>query len=71
MRQLQQGEFMLQQIADWLSFTLLRLERGSGMGGAVDFFIYDSLKILLLLFGMIWAIGVLRTFLPAKKTRRL
>ena len=55
---------MLQLIADWLVYSLFRLPPVSTFAAALNFFIYDSLKILLLLFVMIAAIGILRTFLP-------
>ncbi|HLD69626.1 MAG TPA: permease [Candidatus Omnitrophota bacterium] len=36
----------------------------------LSFFIYDSVKILLLLFVLIFAIGVIRTYLPQHKIKR-
>ncbi len=48
---------------------LLRLDPGTRLGQAVSFFIYDSVKILLLLFGMIAVIGVLRSYLPQERIR--
>ena len=38
-------------------------------GEILQFFLYDSAKILLLLFGMIGVIGVLRTYLPRQRVR--
>ena len=35
--------------ADWLAFSLLRLTRGSHLGSAVQFFVYEAPKVLLLL----------------------
>ncbi|MCC6758052.1 MAG: permease [Candidatus Omnitrophica bacterium] len=60
---------MLLRFADWLTFQVLALDPKSKFGAAVDFFIYDSIKILLLLFAMIFVIGVLRTFLPQAKLK--
>lgn len=45
------------------------LDLESRVGGSIEFFIYDSLKILLLLAGMIFAIGLLRTALDPDKIR--
>ena len=39
----------IQQLADWLVFDTLNLTRGSHLAEALNFFIYDSIKILLLL----------------------
>ena len=60
---------MLRLIADWIVYSLLRLPSGSLLAEAVSFFIYDSLKILILLYGMIAFIGFLRTYLPQEKIR--
>lgn len=61
---------MLRLIADRIVYSLLRLPAGSPPAEALSFFIYDSLKILLLLYGMIAVIGFLRTYLPQEKVRR-
>jgi uncharacterized protein len=58
---------MLRLAADWLVYSVLRLPLDALWADALAFFIYDSVKILLLLFVMITAIGFLRTFLPHEK----
>ncbi len=55
--------------ADWFVYTLLRLPPDALWAEAVSFFIYDSIKILLLLFVMIAVIGFLRTYLPQAKVK--
>lgn len=60
---------MLQSIVDWVTYSVLRLDANSGIGPALNFFIYDSVKILLLLFVMISAIGFIRSFLPQEKIK--
>jgi uncharacterized membrane protein YraQ (UPF0718 family) len=59
----------LQPIADWLTYSLLRLSQDSHIGQALNFFIYDVPKLLLLLSGMIFLITVLQTFLNPAKVR--
>lgn len=61
---------MLQSIVDWLVYSALRINPESRFAGAVNFFIYESIKILLLLFVMISVIGFLRTFLPREKVKK-
>ncbi len=61
---------MLQLIADRIVYTYLGLDPLSRWGAALNFFVYDSVKIMLLLFGMIALIGFLRSYLPAEKLRR-
>ncbi len=60
---------MLRLVTDWLAYSVLRLPPGAVWAEAVAFFIYDSVKILLLLFVMIAGIGFLRTFLPHEKVK--
>jgi len=57
---------MLLNFSEWLTYRILSLPQGSRLGEAVSFFIYDSVKILLLLFGLIFVIGVIRSYLPPK-----
>ncbi len=60
---------MLLKFADWFTYQILFLDPATHFGAAVNFFIYDSIKILFLLFLMIFAIGFLRTFLSQKKVK--
>ena len=60
---------MLQLIVDWLSYSLFKLDVNSKIGQALNFFIYDSVKIILLLFVMISVIGFLRSFFPQEKVK--
>jgi len=62
---------LIQPLADWLAYTALGLARGSHLGDALAFFVYDVPKILLLLSGMIFAIGIVRTFFSPERTRAL
>ncbi|MDZ7802046.1 MAG: permease [Trueperaceae bacterium] len=56
---------------DWLVFGAVGLVAGTRLGDAVHFFLYDSVKIMLLLSGVIFAIGVLRSFVSVERTRAL
>lgn len=61
---------MLQLAVDWLVYSLFKFSPESHFAGAINFFIYDSVKILLLLSAMIMFVGFLRTFLPANKAKQ-
>jgi uncharacterized protein len=61
---------MLRLIVDWLVYGLFGLSTESRLADSINFFIYDSIKIMLLLFVMIAAIGFLRTYLPQEKVRK-
>jgi len=59
----------LKPAIDWLVYSLIGLEPGKPFAEILDFFLYDYVKILFLLFCMIFIIGVLRTFLPRERLR--
>ena len=56
-------------LAHWLTYGLIGLEKGSTLGHAVEFFLYDTPKILLLLILMVYAIGWLRAGLNTDRVR--
>ena len=56
---------------DVLLYDLLGLDPTSRIAGTVHFFIYDTLKILLLLAGIIFVVTVLRSFMSVERTRAL
>ncbi len=62
---------ILQPVTEYLTYTLLGLARGSHLGDAVAFFLYDVPKILLLLGGMIFLITLVRTFFSPERARQL
>ncbi|MBU0590621.1 permease [Candidatus Micrarchaeota archaeon] len=55
----------------WVVYELIKLEPGSTLASSLEFFIYDSPKILFLLFVMIFVMGILRTYLTQKTIRNL
>lgn len=61
----------LQLIADWVTYGLLRLDHESQFGEALNFFVYDVPKILLLLAGMIFLITLLQTFMDVNRVRTI
>lgn len=61
---------MLLAIADLIVYHWLGFDPATRLGGALHFFVYDTLKIFLLLAGMIFVIGFIRTWLPEHRLRR-
>ncbi|MBE1236752.1 permease [Phaeovibrio sulfidiphilus] len=55
--------------ATWLTVSVFGLSDTSGLGAAVEFFLYDTVKILLLLVGMIYVVGWLRASLNVERVR--
>ena len=62
---------VLLPVSQWLTYSVLGLPRGSQLGESMAFFLYDVPKILLLLSGMIFLIGIVRTFFSPERTRAL
>ncbi len=62
---------MLKQFADYLVFTRLGFVPGSRAGEALDFFVYDTLKIFLLLATIIYVVAVIRSWFPPERTKRI
>ncbi|MCI0474804.1 MAG: hypothetical protein L0Y55_01010, partial [Anaerolineales bacterium] len=56
---------ILQPLTEYLTFDILHFERGTHLGEAIAFFLYDVPKILLLLSAMIFIITIIRTFFSA------
>lgn len=62
---------MIQAFANWITRDIFSISSGTHLHDAINFFIYDTLKIFLLLSVIIFSISVLRTFLPQEKIRSL
>ena len=62
---------MLKAFADTVTFTLFGLQPGTHLGEAVDFFIYDTLKIFFLLTVIIFAVAIIRSWFPPERTKRI
>jgi len=60
----------LPDLADYLTYRLLGLDRTSHLGSSVSFFLYDVPKILLLLTAIVFAVGIVRSFFTPERTRQ-
>lgn len=54
----------IQHIADWVVFDALHLEKGNHLADALNFFIYDTSKILILLVLVIFFMGIVNSYFP-------
>ena len=61
----------LAAVAEWLTVSLLGLPRQSPLGSAVEFFLYETPKVLLLLTLVVFGVGIVRSFFTAERTRRM
>ena len=51
-------------------YSVIGLTPGTRVAESLNFFVYDSIKILVLLFVMITVIGFIRTYIPHEKMKR-
>lgn len=61
----------VQSLADWLVYSVFAVQEGSKLGDALNFFIYDTIKIFILLLIIIYIITFIRSFFPPEKTREM
>ena len=62
---------MLQEFADLLVYRWLGLIPGTTLGDAVNFFVYDSIKIFLMLIVISFGVSILRSYFPAERTKKI
>jgi len=62
---------MFQIFADYMTYEVFKIEPGTQLAGAVDFFIYDSLKIFFMLTVIIFVVSIIRTYFSPERTKQL
>lgn len=62
---------MIKLFADWLTYSIFNIDRHTLLAEAVDFFIYDTIKIFLLLAAIIFMVSIIRSFFPPEKIRKI
>ena len=60
---------MIQRFADWFVYSIIGLDSTTALGGAFNFFVYDSIKILLLLFLISSIMGIVNAYFPIERLR--
>lgn len=61
--------YPLQFLADRLTYDVFRLASGTLLADAVDFFLFDTAKILILLCLIVFVVSFVRSYLPPEKVR--
>jgi len=59
----------LQHLADWMVYDTFGLSKKAHLAQALNFFIYDSIKIIILLFVIIFLMGIVNSYFPVEKVR--
>lgn len=60
---------MIQQFADWLVYGVFGLNSDTHLGVSINFFFYDTIKILILLFVISAIMGVVNAYFPIDRLR--
>jgi len=60
---------VLPDLSSWLTYSLLPIQEGSHLGSSVEFFLYDTPKVMMLLFIVVFGVGIIRSFFTPEKTR--
>jgi uncharacterized membrane protein YraQ (UPF0718 family) len=61
----------IQIFADFLTYNVFGIAKESKFGSALDFFVFDTIKIFILLLIIIYVITFIRSFFPPEKTRKI
>lgn len=63
--------YPIQIFSDWLTYSVFGIAKETLLASAVNFFIFDTIKILLLLAVVIFIVSIIRSFLPPEKIRTI
>lgn len=63
--------YPVQLFADWLTYSVFGIAQETILASAVNFFIFDTIKIFLLLAVIIFAVSIIRSYLPPEKIRTI
>lgn len=59
----------LQHIADWLIYNVFQIAKGTKLGDAFNFFVFDTIKIFILLAFVTFLMGIINSYFPIDKVR--
>lgn len=59
----------IQNFADWLIYTVFQVGSTTQLGLALNFFVYDTLKILFLLFFIVFLMGIVNAYFPIERLK--
>lgn len=60
---------MIQNFADWLVYGIFGIAADTHFGAALNFFVYDTIKIMLLIFSISLIMGVVNAYFPIDRLR--
>ena len=63
--------YPIKVLADWITYSVFSIAHNTLLAEAVNFFIFDTIKILILLTVIIFIVSIIRSFLPPEKIRKV
>ena len=60
----------LQMFADWVTYSVLGLVQGTPLASSVNFFIYDSIKVTLMLAVIVFLVAIVRTYITPQRVKK-
>ena len=63
--------YPVQLFADWLTYSVFSIAQKTPLASVVNFFIFDTIKIIILLEVIIFVVSIIRSFLPPEKVRKV
>lgn len=60
----------IQNLADWLIYSVLGIARQTKLGDALNFFVFDTIKIFILLMMVTFLMGIINSYFPIEKVRQ-
>jgi hypothetical protein len=61
----------LAAVARWATYSLAALTPGTHLASAVEFFVFEAPKVLMLLVLVVFGVGIVRSFFTPERTRRV
>ena len=61
----------LERVAKWITYDLFGLQACSHLASSVEFFFYDTPKVIMLLTLVVFGVGIVRSFFTPERTRQM
>lgn len=61
----------ISKFANWLVYQVLGITAESHLGESLHYFVYDTLKVLILLFLIVFLMGIVNAYFPTEKIRSI
>lgn len=59
----------VQQLANWLIYSVMGIDAQTKLGSALNFFVFDTIKIFILLAMVTFVMGIINSYFPIEKVR--